>query len=119
MIIQEKFPGLKECINRWVVPTQGAMVSSVNDCLSGQVATKVSGKLSGYMAVKQFLDPNVPLFRIRMDSDLSHILAVEEKPKEHGNLPQGRCAFCCEKCCEKGESTAVIKKCLSRIGQKQ
>jgi len=74
MIIQENFPGLKEYINRWVVPTQEAMVSSVNDDLSGQVATKVSGKFSGYMAVKQFLDPNDPLFRIRMNSDLNHIL---------------------------------------------
>ena len=53
MIIQEYFPGLKECINRWVVPTQEA-VSSVNDDLSGQVATKVPGKFSGYMAVKDF-----------------------------------------------------------------
>jgi hypothetical protein len=51
MIIQEYFPGLKECIHQWVVPTQEAM-GIVNDDLSGQVATKVSVEFSGYMAVK-------------------------------------------------------------------
>jgi hypothetical protein len=54
-----------------------------------------------------------------MNSDLNHILAVKETPKENGNSPQGRCIFCCEKCCEKGESTAVIKNARVELDGKQ
>jgi hypothetical protein len=99
-----------------MVPTQEAMVSSVNDDLSGQVATKISGKFSGYMAVKQFLDPNDELFRIRMNSDLIHVLAVKEKPKENGISSKVDVYLSARSCVKKDESTAVIQKCQSRIG---
>jgi len=73
----------------------------------------------GYFAMKQFLDPNDPLFNVRMNSTLNHAQVSTGKPKEgKKNAPQGRCILCCEICSDKGQTSSSAKKCKSRIGRK-
>ena len=60
-------------------------------------------KLVGYFAIKQFLDPNDPLFKVQMNSALNHAHMSTGKPKEgKNNATQGGCVLCCEICYDKG-----------------
>ncbi len=120
MVLQEYFPGLKENINRWSTVQEVCIPSfEANGCNEAINDVSSIPKPVGYFAMKQFLDPNDPLFNVRMNSTLNHAQVSTGKPKEgKKNAPQGRCILCCEICSDKGQTSSSAKKCNSRMGRK-